>query len=145
MARGDDPDIGPRVMALLERTAEHATPGTRGFGEVTVAVDDGMGGRRASQRVSNPHLWEGTLFYLSLMAMEDPDALLRDDLVLPPSRVPAPFTRATGGSMGGTVGGAGCDCETAPRGNGATSAAAFVGLVGAAVLVAARCRRRSKR
>ncbi len=91
LARGDDPEIRAEVMDLLERTAMHATPGGN-FGEVTVAVGEGSE-RRGDQRVSNPHLWEGTLFYLTALALEDPDALLRYEEVLPESQVPAPFTR----------------------------------------------------
>ena len=53
--------------------------------------------------MSTPHLWEGTLFYLTALALEDPDALLRYDDALPESRV---------GSSGGAAGGA-CGC-TAP-------------------------------
>jgi hypothetical protein len=59
---------------------------------VTVAIGAGSE-RRGEQRVSNPHLWEGTLFYLTALALEDPDALLRYEEVLPESQVPAPFTR----------------------------------------------------
>ncbi len=91
LARGDDPEIRAQVEALLERTAEHATPGGH-FGEVTVAVGTGSM-RHGEQRVSNPHLWEGTLFYLTALALEDPQALLAYEDVLPASRVPAPFTR----------------------------------------------------
>jgi len=77
----EDTYAGPLADRLLQIADEHATD-TAHFGECMRTVDDG-GARRASQRVANPHLWEGTLFYLTAMATEDPDALLAYDSVLP--------------------------------------------------------------
>lgn len=88
LARGNDPEIGPDVQDLLVKIADHATA-TDHFGEVMVVVDE-AGEKRASQRVSTPHLWEGTLFYLTALAAEDPSALLAYDSALPASRVSAP-------------------------------------------------------
>ena len=49
-----------------------------------VVVEDEGGTRHPEQRTATPHLWEGTLFYLTAMAVEDANALLRYDEVLPP-------------------------------------------------------------
>ena len=89
LARGQDPVWRPRLIALLERVAEHATPGTLQFGEVMVVTTED-GERRAEQRVSTPHLWEGTLFALTAMALADPAAVLRYQTALPASEVSAP-------------------------------------------------------
>jgi hypothetical protein len=90
LARGSDPALGPRIAAQRDLLARaHATPDTHHFGEVMLAVDT-TEGRVASQRVANPHLWEGILFYLTAMALEAPDAFDRHDAVLPPSQVPSP-------------------------------------------------------
>jgi MYXO-CTERM domain-containing protein len=82
LARGQDPAWRPRIEALLEQVASHATPAGH-FGEVTL-VRDG----RAEQRVSTPHLWEGVLFYLTAMALEAPERILRYDAVLPALEAP---------------------------------------------------------
>jgi MYXO-CTERM domain-containing protein len=68
---------------LVRKLATHATAGTHHFGEVMVVVEDESGARRPEQRTATPHLWEGTLFYLSAMALEDAGALLRYDDALP--------------------------------------------------------------
>jgi len=131
LARGDDPEIRAEVERLLQRTAEHATP-TGHFGEVTVVVEEG-GERRASQHVSTPHLWEGTLFYLTALALEDPNALLAYDDVLPPSQVPAPFSEPE------RLGGGGCSCGAA----GVSGALDIVMPLAVLLIVAGRRRRRS--
>lgn len=90
LARGTDPIIGPRIADLRDRLARtHATPATHHFGEAMLVVD-GPEGPVASQRVATPHLWEGILFYLTAMALDDPQAFDRYDGVLPASRVPLP-------------------------------------------------------
>lgn len=115
LARGEDPMLGPHIAELRDLPAGHATAGTDHFGEVMVVVEE-EGMRRADQRVSTPHLWEGTLFYLTAMALEDPSLLVRYDDVLPPSRVPAPFTRDTPAPASG-----GCCAVASTRGNDRTS------------------------
>ena len=45
-------------------------------------------GRHASQRVATPHLWEGILFYLTAMALEDPGPSIATMPCLPASQVP---------------------------------------------------------
>lgn len=88
LAFGSDPVIGPRVRAMLETIAErHATPDTLHFGEVVI-FDGPSEARVASQRVATPHLWEGILFYLTAMALEQPERFDRHLDVLPPSPAP---------------------------------------------------------
>ncbi len=88
LARGADPILGPIIADFRDGIAQfHATPATRQFGEVMVVVED-TDGRHASQRVATPHLWEGILFYLTAMALEDPGAFDRYEAVLPASQVP---------------------------------------------------------
>lgn len=75
------------ILALRNQLETHPTSGTDHFGEAMVVVRDADGRARASQRVATPHLWEGILFYLTAMAMEDPDVFTAYDRVLPKSRV----------------------------------------------------------
>ena len=74
---GADPDWRAKIQAALVKSAKQATAGTHHFGEVTLPKV-GLAGRFADQRVATPHLWEGGLFYLTALALEDPAALLRD-------------------------------------------------------------------
>jgi hypothetical protein len=67
---------GSRDMAMeaVQRLANIATPDTLHFGEVFVTVPGVDGGPPTfSERVATPHVWEGTLFYLSAMALSMPD------------------------------------------------------------------------
>jgi hypothetical protein len=101
---GREPEHRAQLEQLRDRIAvEHATA-TGHFGECMRTVD-GPDGPVASQRVANPHLWEGVLFYLTAMAMEDPDALLVYDEVLPEARLDEV---PEGGEEGG--------CAAAPHG-----------------------------
>lgn len=77
MARGQDPLWRPAILAALENVAARSTQGTNHFGEVMVPVNG-----QADQRVATPHLWEGTLFYLTAMALHDPTALQREVALL---------------------------------------------------------------
>jgi hypothetical protein len=68
-------DGGSRDMAreAVTRLADIATPDTLHFGEVFVTVPSADGGAPTfSERVATPHVWEGTLFYLSAMALSNP-------------------------------------------------------------------------
>lgn len=112
------------LAEIVTELADQASP-TDQFGEVIVVEDDGEG-PRADQRVATPHLWESSLFYLTAIAVEDPEALLRYDQVLPASRVPEP------GSGGG------CGCRTTrsstdrrpPLGAGLFAAVCLLALLG---------------
>jgi MYXO-CTERM domain-containing protein len=93
-------DIAP---SLPETLANEATPDTDHFGEVMVVVEqDGV--RVPQQRVSTPHLWEGTLFFLTALAAESPEGVTAYDRELPASRVLRARPRAV------TTAGGGCDC-----------------------------------
>lgn len=127
-------ELVPTFDGILETLATHATPGSDHFGEVMVVIDEG-GTPRADQRVANPHLWEGALFYLTAMALEDPAALTKYDDVLPASQVPPP-PRAGGGDDGCGCHVAGASAPSAPVGAG------VLGLLVMAVLAHRRFRRR---
>ena len=85
MAWQSHPEYGEYVAGLGDQLAQHATPGTNHFGETMTVITDETGIRRARQQVSTPHLWEGILFYLTAMALEDPNAFTAFENVLPPS------------------------------------------------------------
>lgn len=63
-AAAGDAATRDNAQAPLKLIAGHATPGTHHFGEVML-TEGAEGSKTASQRVANPHLWEGTLFYLT--------------------------------------------------------------------------------
>jgi len=91
-----DEDSQARVAAGLKAMVDlAATPDTGVFGEVFVGVDsDGDGTADTfSARVSNPHLWAGTLVYLTAMARYDPERIT-DPLA-------APKAEGGGGCSGG--------------------------------------------
>jgi len=111
------------LAALVIDLAELASP-TDQFGEVIVVVDDGDG-PRAEQRVATHHLWESSLFYLTALAVEDPESLLRYDQVLPASRVPTP---GSGGGCGCRAGGSGSD-PRAPLDAGLVAVVCLLGLI----------------
>ncbi len=82
-----DDDYEDEIGSLVRQLHTHPTLGTDHFGEAMVVVEDAEGAPRASQRVATPHLWEGILFYLTAMALEEPAAFTAYDRVLPQSRV----------------------------------------------------------
>jgi len=97
---------GSRAMALeaVERLANIATPDTLHFGEVFVTLPSTDGGPPTfSERVATPHVWEGTLFYLSAMALSTPSRFDPEILALP---LPSPPRITTVTPAGGcaTVG-----------------------------------------
>ncbi len=75
-----------QVQALLEAIAAQSTEGTDHFGEVMINSDGGP-----DQRVATPHLWEGALFALTALALEDPAVLVPWNEALPPSPLTGPF------------------------------------------------------
>ncbi len=119
---------------MRDAIADMATSGTDHFGEVMLVVGSGAT-KHAEQRVSTPHLWEGALFYLTSMALEDPAALTKYDEVLPPSRVPAPGALAAAGSGG-------CGCVVAGGARGGSPVAPLALGVALTLLAATRRRRR---
>lgn len=127
-------DAFSEIIAGLPQTlAGQATQGTDHFGEVMVVVEQ-EGARVAQQRVSTPHLWEGTLFYLTALAAESPEALTAYEAQLPPSRART-GTLGTAAEAGG-----GCDCSTDERSGGDWLGWGALALLGLAAF--ARTRRR---
>jgi len=123
LAWKDQPDRRPTLIQIVDKVAGHATPDTQQYGEVMLVVDDG-GAPRADQRTSTPHLWEGTLFYLTAMAVADPASLLRYDEVLPASRVPPPSEAPPLPNPGPDAGGPGDTGTGGPDAAGAADVAA---------------------
>ena len=68
---------------MLEQLAVQAT-NTAHFGE-TMQVVELNGQKKAHQQVSTPHLWEGTLYYLTAMALEAPERFFAYENLLPPA------------------------------------------------------------
>lgn len=91
LAGGGDPSVAPLLDEIMVRLSRDVMDqDTFAMGEVFVHIRDAQGrSTRLENRVSTPHLWEATLFYLSAMAMSDParfDVSLR---ALPDARIPA--------------------------------------------------------
>ena len=84
LARGQDKVWRPKLLAALESVANHATVGTHHFGEVMVPRP-GAKGQIADQRVATPHVWEGTLFCLTAMALQAPIKLQLDQQLYAPA------------------------------------------------------------
>jgi hypothetical protein len=93
------------IDALPDVLSMQATPATGHYGEVMVVDNDGTE-PRADQRVANPHLWEGALYYLTALAVEDPEAIRRYEQVLPQSQVRK--------GVSTTQDGGGCRCTVEP-------------------------------
>ncbi len=91
-----------QVQSLPDKLSLQATPYTSHFGEVMVVVGDGED-RYAQQRVSTPHLWEGALYFLTVLAVEDPAALQKYEDVLPESPFHARPFYPDGGVLDGGV------------------------------------------
>ncbi len=110
LAGGGDPSVRPLVEeAMVPLARDVIDPNTQVMGEVFVTLRDADGGVIGREnRVSIPHLWEGTLFYLTAMALSDPTVFdyaqhaLPDAEVPPPGTVPLP-TADGGVSDGGTL------------------------------------------
>lgn len=155
VARGGDPAVRPLVEEALVRMARDViTEDTQVMGEVFITLRDADGGVTAREnRVSIPHLWEATLFYLTTMALSEPARFDFDRRALPvamtppPGTVPLPVPMADAGmvAMDASVtpppaaSDDGCGCAVPGRGGGAR------GGLGAAVLglwAATRRRRR---
>lgn len=102
LALGQDKVWRPKIQEALGKVARLSTKGSHHFGEVMVPVTDAAG-THADQRVATPHLWEGALFYLTAMALEEPAALQKDR----PQAAAAPA--AVKGSQSG-------GCQSAPGG-----------------------------
>jgi hypothetical protein len=110
----------------VQRLADIATPDTLQFGEVFITTHPpGATSPVFSARVAPPHVWEGTLFYLSAMALSSPQSFDRQNAALP---LPAP--PATYDVRGG------CETETAASHGGSLAL-----LLAVAALASVRRRR----
>lgn len=109
LAEGGDPSLAPMLDEIMVRISRDVMdPTTFAMGEVFVHVRDSSGrSTRLENRVSIPHLWEATLFYLSAMAMSDPARFDATQRALPDARIPPPGT--------GMDAGLDADASTAPR------------------------------
>ncbi|MDO9019341.1 MAG: MYXO-CTERM sorting domain-containing protein [Deltaproteobacteria bacterium] len=94
VGRGGDPTLRPLVEESLVRMARDViTDDTQVMGEVFITLRDADGGVIAREnRVSTPHLWEATLFYLATMALSEPERFDFDRRALPPAMIPPPGT-----------------------------------------------------
>lgn len=94
VARGGDPTLRPLVEESLVRMARDViTDDTQVMGEVFITLRDADGGVTAREnRVSIPHLWEATLFYLTTMALSEPARFDFDRRALPAAMTPPPGT-----------------------------------------------------
>ncbi len=94
LARGGDPSLRPLLEEAVIRLARDViTQDTQVMGEVFVTLRNPDGSVRAREnRVSIPHIWEATLFYLTAMAMSHPERFELERTNLPANRTPAPGT-----------------------------------------------------
>ncbi|MDB4930692.1 MAG: glycoside hydrolase family 15, partial [Myxococcaceae bacterium] len=167
VARGGDPAVRPLVEEALVRMARDViTDDTQVMGEVFITMRDADGGVTGREnRVSIPHLWEATLFYLTTMALSEPARFDFDRRALPAAMTPPPGTvplpvpmvdagmvamdaavTTDGGAMDAAVtpaapGDEGCGCAVPGRAGGARGWLAL----GALGLWAARRRRENPR
>jgi hypothetical protein len=127
-------DGGSRDLArqAVQMLADIATPDTMQFGEVFVTTPAADGGAPVfSDRVATPHVWEGTLFYLSAMALSAPERFDPEIIAMP---LPAAGDYRAGG---------GCDvARHTPLGTWLTSATLAGIALGALAAFRARRRRR---
>jgi MYXO-CTERM domain-containing protein len=94
VARGGDPSVRPLVEEALVRMARDIiTEDTQVMGEVFITLRDADGGVTGREnRVSIPHLWEATLFYLTTMALSEPMRFDFDRRAMPAAMTPPPGT-----------------------------------------------------
>jgi len=94
LAGGGDPSVAPLLDEVMTRLARDVIdPDTQTMGEVFITLRDATGrvtGRE--NRVSIPHLWEATLYALTLAAMGDPMRFNLDLAPLPAAQTPPPGT-----------------------------------------------------
>jgi hypothetical protein len=127
-------DGGSRDMAreAVQRLANIATPDTLHFGEVFLTLPSTDGGPPTfSERVATPHVWEGTLFYLSAMALSMPGRFDPEIAALPLPPAPTTATVTPPGGCG--------TCASVGEDTRKTSWASW-GLAGAVVGVLATAR-----
>ncbi len=94
LAGGGDATVQPLLDEAVARMARDVfDPDTQTVGEVFITVRDADGGVTAREnRVSIPHLWEATLYELTVAAMQDPARFDLDLRALPAAQTPPPGT-----------------------------------------------------
>ncbi len=92
LAGGGDPSLAPLVDEAIERIARDVfDQDAQTLGEVFVTVRDADGGVIGREnRVSIPHLWEATLFALTVAARSAPERFNLTLSGLPPAQTPGP-------------------------------------------------------
>lgn len=151
VAQGGDPTVRPLIYEAVTRIANDIlTRDTQVMGEVFITLRNPDGSVRGYEnRVSIPHLWEATLYYLTAMALSAPERFELDRMVLPANETPAPgVVPLPGGDAGVDAGadggtapttdGSGCGCRAA----GATDHGGAAWLALGLALLATRRRRR---
>lgn len=152
LAGGGDPSLRPLLNEAMVRLARDVIdPETQSMGEVFITIRDAQGRvLRRENRVSIPHLWEGALFALTVVAMQEGSGFNLDLTGLPPAQTPPPGTVplpepvvdagviVDAGAMAGAdagappsgISGGGCGCHTGPAAStpGALLAMALWGL-----------------
>jgi hypothetical protein len=110
-------DGGSRDVAreAVQRLGDIATADTMQFGEVFVTTHPAGAGPVFSNRVAAPHVWEGTLFYLSAMALSSPASF--DPQIAAMPLPPSPWSVAVKGG-----------CREVPAGQGPWAPAGAAGL-----------------
>ncbi len=74
LGRSGDGGSRDRAREAVIAMAQVASPDTHHFGEFMVSTKDASGAVSFSVETAQPHVWEGTLFYLAAMAASDPAA-----------------------------------------------------------------------
>lgn len=128
---GQDGGARDKAKQALDLLANVATSDTLQFGEAQVITSTQP--LRWSNRVAPPHVWQGILFYLSAMALSQPELFNKDEQTWP---LP---TDGKAGEAAKVESTGGCACHTAH--DDAPGGSAAWALVGLAVL---RRRRKSR-
>ena len=166
LANGGDPTLRPLLEEAVTRIARDVlSPDTQVMGEVFVTIRGSDGGVvRRENRVSIPHLWEGTLFAMTALAMAHPERFDLDRRVLPANRTPAvgtawppadagvavdagrtPMDGGIGAENGTHLGGGVCGCRVVGAEGSRGSRRVAIGAVMLAVLGVVRRRPRRAR
>jgi hypothetical protein len=136
---------GSRAMAreAVQRLANIATPDTLHFGEVFVTVPSTGGGPPTfSERVATPHVWEGTLFYLSAMALSTPERFDPEIAAFPLPEMPS-MTAVTPAGGCGTCWAVGENARRTSWASWVLAGAAFAALVAVRIVRSSLARRRT--
>jgi MYXO-CTERM domain-containing protein len=97
-----------KAKQALDLLANVATPDTLQFGEAQVITSKPGQPLTWSNRVAPPHVWQGILFYLSAMALSQPDLFDKDRTTWP-----LPTDGTAGQSTTVEAAGGGCGCHMA--------------------------------